>query len=90
MEDRNQEEGFILVTAIVLLAVLMILGTVSLMKSNIEIKMSAGSVEAEQAFAAMNAGLNETYRSFTLMGFAGFSVCFRTKSTIGLGSLRLW
>jgi len=61
MKSDKQEKGFVLITAILLLAVLTVLGTVSLMKSNVEIKVSRGSLDAEQAFAAMRAGLNETY-----------------------------
>jgi len=66
MSDQiDDERGFILVTSIILLAILTILGAVSFYKTNIEIKVSAGSVEAEQAFAAAQAGLDFNYAYWT-------------------------
>lgn len=58
---RSEERGFILVSVIVILAILTIVGAVATMKSTIEIKVSAGSVQSEQALAAANAGLAENY-----------------------------
>ncbi len=66
--DQKREQGFLLVTSIVLLAILTVLGAVSFYKTNVEIKVSTGSTEAEQAFAAMNAGLNETYAYWRFNG----------------------
>ncbi len=67
---RRGEQGFVLVAVIVLLAILTIFGAGALLKSNIELKVSATSVESEQALAAANAGLNETfaYWSFDTLG----------------------
>jgi len=49
---RAEERGFILVSVIVLLAILTIIGTVATMKSTVEVRVSAGSVQSEQALAA--------------------------------------
>jgi len=59
--ENNDERGFILVTSLILLSILTVLGAVSFFKSNIEIKVSRGSIEAEQAFSAMKVGLSKTY-----------------------------
>lgn len=69
-EVRQEEKGFVLVAVIVLLAILTIFGAGAMLKSNIEIKVSATAVESEQALAAANAGLNETfaYWSFDTTG----------------------
>jgi len=61
MKDQTQEKGFILVTTIVLLAILTILGVTALMKSNIQINVSATSLDSERAFSAANAGLAENF-----------------------------
>jgi Tfp pilus assembly protein PilX len=61
MKDQTHEEGFILVTSILLLSILTMLGTTALMKSNIQIKVSASSIDSAQAFSAANAGLSENY-----------------------------
>jgi len=58
---ERREEGFVLVTVIVLLAILTILGTVSIYKTNVQTKVSAGSEASEKAFAAMQAGLSTTF-----------------------------
>jgi len=55
------ERGFVMVAVIVLLAILTIFAAGALFKSNIQVKVSASSVESEQALAAANAGLNQTY-----------------------------
>jgi len=68
--NQKREQGFILVTSIVLLAILTVLGVVSFYKTNVEIKVSTGSEKAEQAFMAMNAGLNETYAYWRFNGSA--------------------
>jgi len=60
-KDSENEQGFVLVTVIVLLAILSIIGTVSLFKSSIEIKVSAGSVVSVQAVAAAEAGLSHNF-----------------------------
>ncbi|MES0371049.1 MAG: hypothetical protein ABUK11_02115 [Mariprofundaceae bacterium] len=57
----KSERGFILVTSILLLSILTILGAVSFFKSNVEIKISVGSAQSEQAFSAAQAGLDYTY-----------------------------
>lgn len=64
-EGRDEEQGFVLVTSLILLSILTVLGAMSFFKSDIEIKVSRGSLEAEQAFAAMNTGLNKTYADWT-------------------------
>ncbi len=61
LQTQKDEKGFILISVIVILAVLTIVGTVSLMKSKIQTQVSATSVMAEQALAAANAGLAENY-----------------------------
>ncbi|MDQ6956118.1 MAG: hypothetical protein Q9M21_02865, partial [Mariprofundaceae bacterium] len=60
-KDQQNDQGFVLVTVIVLLAILSIIGTVSLFKSNIEIKVSSGAVVSAQAAAAAEAGLAHTF-----------------------------
>ncbi len=62
----REERGFVLVAVIVLLAILTIFGAGAMLKSNIEIKVSLSAVESEQAMAAANAGLNETYAYWLL------------------------
>ncbi|MDQ6959031.1 MAG: pilus assembly PilX N-terminal domain-containing protein [Mariprofundaceae bacterium] len=64
MHDKNErsgERGFILVSVIVLLVILTIIGAAAMMKSTVEVKVSAGSVLSGQALAAANAGLAENY-----------------------------
>jgi len=55
------EEGFILISVIIILAILTIIGTVLLMKSKVQTQVSATSVVAGQALAAASAGLAENY-----------------------------
>jgi len=59
--EHETEQGFVLVTVIVLLAILAIVGIGSLLKSNIQINVSAGSVVSEQAAAAAEAGLAHNF-----------------------------
>ncbi|MFQ5581201.1 MAG: hypothetical protein ACE5F3_01060 [Mariprofundaceae bacterium] len=59
--EHEAEQGFVLITVIVLLAILTIIGIASLMKSNIEIQVSSGSVVSDQAAAAAGAGLAHNY-----------------------------
>ncbi len=69
--EKNDERGFILVTSLILLSILTMLGAVSFYKSNIAIKVSASSIEMEQAYAAMNVGLGKTYADWSANSGAG-------------------
>ncbi len=59
--ENSHESGFILITAIMIVAILTIVGTTAWFKTNIQMKVSVTVLESEQAFAAGNAGLETTY-----------------------------
>ncbi len=59
--ERSEERGFILVSVIMILVILTIIGAVSMMKSTVEVKVSAGSALSGQALAAASAGLAQNY-----------------------------
>jgi hypothetical protein len=59
--NKHHEGGFILVTAIILLAILMGLGAAAMFKTNVGVKVSASAADSAKAFAAAQAGLDKTY-----------------------------
>ncbi len=59
--DRKDEQGFVLVTVIVLLAILAGLGALSAYKSVVEVKLSKLSGDNARALMAANAGLATVY-----------------------------
>ena len=61
INHKHNEGGFILVTAIILLAILMGLGAAAMFKTNVEMKVSASAADTAKAFAAAQAGLDYTY-----------------------------
>jgi len=61
LECEPEEQGFILITVIVLMAILSIVGAASLFKSTVQVKVSAGSVTSVQAIAAAEAGLAHNF-----------------------------
>ena len=61
MNHKHNEGGFILVTAIILLAILMGLGAAAMFKTNVEMKVSASAADTAKAFAAAQAGLDYVY-----------------------------
>ncbi|RME56778.1 hypothetical protein D6779_10005, partial [Candidatus Parcubacteria bacterium] len=69
--SSNGERGFVLVTSLILLSILTILGAVASFKSTVEIKVSAGAVQMEQALGAANAGLNKIYADWKANSGAG-------------------
>jgi len=66
--DKRNERGFILVTSIILLAILMGLGAAAMFKTQVEIKVSASAMESAKAFAAAQAGLDYTYYYWSAAG----------------------
>ncbi|RME58350.1 hypothetical protein D6779_06615, partial [Candidatus Parcubacteria bacterium] len=64
-DERKRERGFVLVTSLVLLAILTILGIAAFFKTNVQVKVSASAAQSEQAFAAMNAGLNKVFADWS-------------------------
>jgi len=58
---NKNERGFILMTSLILLAILTGLGVAAMFKTNVEIKVSAGSMGSAKAFAAAQSGLDYTY-----------------------------
>ncbi|MDX8387221.1 MAG: pilus assembly PilX N-terminal domain-containing protein [Ghiorsea sp.] len=61
LEVPHEQKGFILITSIILLAILMGLGAAAMFKTQVEIKVSSGSVQSTKAFAAAQAGLDYTF-----------------------------
>lgn len=59
--EEPREEGFILVTAIVLISILTILGVLSFFKTNVEIKVSQASGDSARALSVANAGLTKAF-----------------------------
>lgn len=59
--EEPREEGFILVTAIVLISILTILGVLSFFKTNVEIKVSQASGDSAGALSVANAGLAKAF-----------------------------
>ena len=65
MKTHRKEEGFILVSVIVVLAILAIIGVAAMFKTNVGTKVSATSVELARAFAAAKAGLARNYADWS-------------------------
>jgi len=59
--NSNREQGFILITVLVLLAVLTIAAIASNFKTNVASKIARSSSHLDQAFIAANAGLTQIY-----------------------------
>jgi len=60
-EKPVYEQGYVLVTALILLSILTILGVASTYKSIVEIKVSTLSADTAKASQAADAGLNQLY-----------------------------
>ncbi|MDX8397055.1 MAG: hypothetical protein R8K49_01920 [Mariprofundaceae bacterium] len=61
MKQRAREEGYVLVTALVLLSILTIVGVASSYKTMVEIKVSKMSADAAKSLQASEAGLNQMH-----------------------------
>jgi len=61
MKKSKKEEGYVLVTALVLLSILTIVGVASSYKTIVEIKVSKLSADSSKAAQAAEAGLNQTH-----------------------------
>jgi len=57
----GEEEGFILVSVIVILAVLTLVGVAAMFKTNVQTKVSASSVDMAKALSAGQSGLAQNY-----------------------------
>jgi len=57
----GEEEGFILVSVIVILAVLTLIGVTAMFKTNVQTKVSASSVDMAKALSAGQSGLAKNY-----------------------------
>lgn len=57
----GEEEGFILVSVIVILAVLTLIGVTAMFKTNVQTKVSASSVDMAKALSAGQSGLAQNY-----------------------------
>jgi len=55
----NNQDGVVLVTAILIMAVLVLLGSTAVMTTSTDLKMSGNYKTSEQAFYAAEAGLEE-------------------------------
>jgi len=65
MKENHKERGFVLVSVVVITAMLAMVGATAMFKSSIEVSVSAGAVQGEQALAAANAGLAEHFVYWT-------------------------
>jgi len=63
-QDKFEEKGFVLITAIIILSIITFTGIATMFKSSIEVKVSASSVEQAKAFSAAKAGLAQNFNDW--------------------------